>query len=71
MSYPNLDAERARCGMTKDALARYLGVAPKTLYNWEHSTNIPLWALEKLRALFNCTLDYLTVHEDKEEKCER
>lgn len=34
MKYPNIDAERARKGISNDLLAEQLGVSRKTLYNW-------------------------------------
>lgn len=32
--YPNIDAERARMGLTYEELASYMGVTRKTIYNW-------------------------------------
>lgn len=59
MLYPNIAAERARNGLTLDALAAELGVTRKTIYNWENAGNIPASALEKMADLFGCTIDYL------------
>lgn len=59
LKYPNIDAERARAGLTAEVLARKLGVTRKTLYNWINSGNIPQSALEKMAAIFNCSIDYL------------
>lgn len=59
MKYPNIDAERAREGMTKEALAEHLGVSRKTLYNWISNGEIPQSALERMADIFNCSVDYL------------
>ena len=59
MKYPNIDAERARIGMSNDDLAKALGVSRKTLYNWISSGNIPQSSLEKMSKLFSCSIDYL------------
>lgn len=59
MPYPNINAERSRKGMTVEALAQALGVTRKTVYNWMAHGNIPQSALEKMAALFNCSIDYL------------
>lgn len=59
MKYPNIDAERARKGMTKEALAERLGISRKTLYNWVSNGEIPQSALENMADIFGCTVDYL------------
>ena len=59
MKYPNIDAERARKGISNDRLAESLGVSRKTLYNWLTKGNIPLSALIDMADLFGCTIDYL------------
>ena len=44
MKYPNIDAERARMGLTLDGLAKALGISRKTLYNWcNHGKNSTRW----------------------------
>lgn len=63
MSYPNIAAERARRGMSREDLAREIGVTRKTIYNWERAGRIPQSALEKMSKLFNCTTDYLLGRE--------
>ena len=45
MKYPNIEAERARNGMSSENLAAALGVSRKTLYNWCATGNIPQSAL--------------------------
>lgn len=59
MKYPNIDAERARRGMSADELANKLGVSRKTLYNWTASGNIPSSALVQMADMFKCSIDYL------------
>lgn len=59
MRYPNIEAERARAGMTKETLAQSIGISRKTLHNWVVSGNIPLFGLEKMAEIFGCSVDYL------------
>lgn len=59
MNYPNIEAERARLGISKEALAKHLGTTRKTLYNWMASGNIPQSALVTMAEMFNCSIDYL------------
>ena len=59
MSYPNINAERSRKGMTTEELAKSLGVTRKTLYNWIAHGNIPQSKLVLMSELFNCSIDYL------------
>ena len=59
MKYPNIEAERARRGMSNDSLAGELGITRKTLFNWIAKGNIPMSALTKMADLFDCSIDYL------------
>ena len=59
IKYPNIEAERARHGVSNDDLAEKLDVSRKTLFNWMEKGNIPTSALIKMADLFNCTIDYL------------
>lgn len=59
MKYPNIEAERARHGISNDDLATELGVGRKTLYNWMEKGNIPTTALVRMADLFKCSIDYL------------
>ena len=59
MKYPNINAERARNGMTLDAMAKKLSVTRKALYNWIHTGNIPQSKLEQMADMFNVSVDYL------------
>lgn len=66
MFYPNIAAERAKRKMSIDAMADYLGVTRKTIYNWETAGKIPQGALIKMADLFGCTIDYLLETEGGE-----
>jgi len=60
LKYPNIEAERARAGITKSELSTQLGISPKTLANWQSGkTSIPTTALIRMHNIFNCTVDYL------------
>lgn len=60
MIYANIEAERARNGFSKEALADKIGVAVKTYYNWLSGTNpIPSTALIKMSDIFKVDIDYL------------
>ncbi len=51
MKYPNIEAERARNGMSFENLAAALGVSRKTLYNWCATGNIPQSAFYQCRSV--------------------
>ena len=56
----NLEAERARHNMTREALASHLQVSAKTYYNWvQENTDIPSSKLKELAKLFGVSVDYL------------
>ena len=57
--YPNIDAERARMGLTYEELASYMGVTRKTIYNWIKDGRIPHRSLEMMSRLFGRDIDYL------------
>ncbi len=59
MQYPNINAERARNGMTLEQLASTLGVTRKTIYNWISKGDIPQGKLVQMANLFDCSIDYL------------
>lgn len=58
-TYPNINAERARMGLTLDQFADILGVTRKTVYNWIIRGNIPQSKLEQMSEMFHCSIDYL------------
>ena len=60
MTDPNIEAERARAGMTKEGLATALGVSPSTVKNWQsNKTEIPASKIVAMATLFDVTTDYL------------
>lgn len=65
MSYPNINAERSRAGMTVEDLAKHLGVTRKTVYNWMAHGGIPQSKLVMMSDLFHCSIDYLLEREPK------
>lgn len=66
MTFPNIEAERARKGLSKEELASKLNIATKTYYNWILGKNpIPSTALLTMAKLFNVSIDYLL---DKNQK---
>ena len=59
MARPNIEAERARMGMTKGQMCEALGVTSKTYASYIEGGNIPSSALEKLREMTGKSIDYL------------
>lgn len=60
MKFPNIEAERARLGLSKEDFSKELGIATKTYYNWLNGTNpIPSTILIRLSSLCNAKTDYL------------
>ncbi len=60
MRYPNIEAERARLGMTKQELSESVGVSTKTYQNWQDSkTEIPGSKIISMVNLFEVSADYL------------
>lgn len=58
--YSNIEAERARKGLTKEELATRIGISTKTYYNWLNGTNpIPSTALIKMADMFGVDIDYI------------
>lgn len=56
----NIKSERARLGLTQEALAIRLEVSPFTISNWEtESTPIPSTKAVEMSQLFGCSVDYL------------
>ena len=59
LTYPNIEAERARRGYSKDELSKMLGVSRKTYYNWVLKGKIPQSKLELMASIFNVSTEYL------------
>lgn len=60
MTYPNIEAERVKSGMTKGAFAKAIGSNPSTIKRWQGGkTSIPASKIIAMANLFNVTTDYL------------
>ena len=58
--FPNIKAEMARSGITKQSLAEYLGISSTTIRNWFNGkTEIPSGALVKMAKMWDVSADYL------------
>lgn len=58
--FPNIDAERARIGLSRAALAEKLNVSYGTMKNWMRgATDIPASKVVEMSKLFHCSTDYL------------
>lgn len=57
--YPNIEAERARNGLSITELSKKLGICRKTYYNWINKGQIPQEKLKLLSDMFNVSSDYL------------
>lgn len=56
----SIEAERVRNRLTKEDLAKELGVSTKTYYNWiNKETDVPSSALLKMSKVFDVGIDYL------------
>lgn len=59
MAKMNIEAERARLGMTKGEMCAALGVTAKTYNSYISGNTIPSNVLETLRKLTGKSIDYL------------
>lgn len=57
--YPNIDAECARLGLSRERFAELLGVSRKTVYNWTTKGDIPQGKLLQMTLLLERSADYL------------
>lgn len=58
--FPNIKAEMARSGITKQSLAEYLGISSTTIRNWFNGkSEIPSGALVKMAKMWDVSADYL------------
>lgn len=68
--YPlkNIEAERARAGMTRKELADSLNITEKTLRTWTQGVRaVPSDKLLVMHSLFHCSVDYLLGLTDQRE----
>lgn len=59
MIIANIEAERARRGMTIQEFTDSLGIQRKTYYNWREKGSVPQRMIERIAALFGCSADSL------------
>lgn len=60
MRYPNIEAERARKGMSVSEMVTALGMkSRKKYYNWVAKGRIPQEKLLIMADIFGCSVDYL------------
>lgn len=55
----NIEAERGRLQLSKEALSRKLGISSKTYNSYIKGTPIPSNILLDMADLFDCRVDYL------------
>lgn len=55
----NIEAERGRLQLTKEEIAKQLGVTSKTYLGYTRGKAIPSNILIKMSQMFNCSVDYL------------
>lgn len=66
----NIEAERARKQMTKEAIASRLGVSVKTYYNWiNEKADIPSKKLLLMSNFFEVSMEYLLGAASGVSKC--
>lgn len=66
----NVEAERARKQMTKEAIASKFGVSVKTYYNWiNEDVDIPSKKLLLMSNFFGVSMEYLLGGASGVEKC--
>lgn len=57
---PIIEAERIKRQISRDDLAKALGVSRRTISNWQNgSTELPLSKLLSMAQMWNCSTDYL------------
>lgn len=67
--YMNIEAERARLGITKDELAKRLGISLKTYYNWISGIRpMPHTKLKEMSKMFGTKVDYLVEESEPLQK---
>lgn len=67
--YMNIEAERARLGLTKEELAKKLGISVKTYYNWIGGAKpMPHTKLKEMSQMFGVKVDYLVEEHEETDK---
>ena len=66
MVLPVIEAERIKHQLSRDDMAKILGVSKRTISNWQGGvTELPLSKLLALAKLWKCTTDYLLGLKDE------
>lgn len=55
----NIEAERARAHLTKEQLAKKIGITTKTYLSYIRGGPMPIQKVIELCTMFNCSADYL------------
>lgn len=74
VKYPNIEAERARQGLTVNELAEELGISGNSYRNYFidcTTEKIPYSIIKQLSRKYNCTLDYLMVERNDKDTNDR
>ena len=61
----NMEAERGRHQLTKEAISQILGITPSTNSRYVRGASIPSDVMNKLSRQFNCSTDYLLGLDDQ------
>lgn len=61
----NIEAERARSGLTKEEMSETLGITSTTYLSYVRQENPPTRVLLRMREVFGCSVDYLLGLTDK------
>jgi DNA-binding XRE family transcriptional regulator len=70
--YPNIEAERARMGLTRRQTAEALGVKRDTYCDWLNGKYpIPANFCVELASLFGCSVEYLLSSNERKENWKR
>ena len=63
--YPNIEAERARRGWSREKLGEHIGVTGNVVRSWiDGRTDVPAQKLIAMAQLFGCSTDYLLGLDD-------
>ncbi len=61
----NIEAERGRLQLTKEGMAKKLGISSKTYLSYTRGKAIPSTILINMSKIFGCSVDYLLGLDDK------
>lgn len=66
----NIEAERNRLKLTKEEMAKELGITLKTYLSYTSGKAIPATILVNMSKMFNCTVDHLLGIDSDKLSCE-